>query len=142
MMKNAKAPVIVTAQYVIAFVIMAVNLAAHFLFLLGEAGVVTLHVGEWAQGWFALYTLIWSVVLAYVCILSAVLRDKRLVSNRVTLPMLVLNLVITAARMIVYAVGRVLFFYEWLSWGFAVLMLVMLVLYVREIIVSGSEKRG
>ena len=122
-------------QYFVALAVMTVNLAAHFLFLMSEAGWIKLHVGEWAQGWLVLYPFGWLVPLLWMLILSS------LTGMMIKLPIYsasALPLTMQVGRIVLKALEKT-WFHGALSWIFAVVQLILLIWLWREVIVRSRQ---
>lgn len=69
-MKHKK--VIILLQYFLNCFLMWVNISGHILMLLEAYGIIKLHYGEWAQGWYLLYSPIWIVCSLYILLFGRI----------------------------------------------------------------------
>ena len=135
-MKNKIMNSLILFQYFAAMAVLTINLSAHFLFLMSEAGWIRLQLYEWMQGWLFLYHMIWLIPLAWMMILSSTTHITPLRPFLITS---VLPLVMLIARTILDAQLKP-WFHPAASWIFAVIQLILLAMLWRQILTLNKPK--
>jgi len=135
-MKNTIMNSLIRFQYFAAMAVLTINLTAHFLFLMNEAGWIRLQLYEWMQGWLVLYPLIWLIPLAWMLIL------RSLVGFTSISPLLITSvppLIMLIGRGILNLLQKTWFNYT-ASWIFAVIQLILFAMLWRHILISNKPK--
>jgi len=135
-MKNKIMNSLIRIQYFAAMAVLSINLTAHFLFLMSEAGWIRLQLSEWMQGWLVLYPLIWLIPLAWMLIL------RSLVGFTSISPLLITSvppLIMLIGRGILNLLQKTWFNYT-ASWIFAVIQLILFAMLWRHILISNKPK--
>ncbi len=129
-MKETCMKTAVRMQYIAALAVMTVNLCAHFLYLMDEAGWIELRLGEWMIAWLFLYPIIWLVPLLWMLLIAhltgTVGKRPVLAASILPLAMLIRRIIRDAQLMPWYS--------NTASWIFAAVQLILLLLLWRKVI--------
>lgn len=135
-MKNKIMNSLIRFQYFAAMTVLTINLSAHFLFLMSEAGWIRLQLYEWMQGWLFLYHIIWLIPLAWMLILSSL---TQITAIRPLLITSVIPLAMLVGREILKHLQKPWVNYT-ASWIFALIQLILFAILWRHIVISNKPK--
>ena len=121
-------PIIFLMQYFNASGILLINLIAHIVFLLNENKIVKVTIGEWAQAWWAIYTLIWILPLIYLLILNVILKNTSPVPMQFIIALLISPFLLTIFRLVQWLSGNPLILSNATSCVFVIIQTILLLL--------------